>query len=78
MSDPILLALVAGAVRLVLLMIMSRARTSGGAGARGGITVVRVRAGTGPVVIDYRAGEGTLVVYLQKSSEAGLRRKDER
>ncbi|GHH70794.1 hypothetical protein GCM10017673_23230 [Streptosporangium violaceochromogenes] len=86
MSDPVLLVLVAGAVRLVLLMIMCRMRASRGAGARGGacdgacggVRVVRMRRGAGPVVIDYGAGGRRLFIYPKASSESGLRRKGER
>lgn len=78
MSDPVLLVLVAGAVRLVLLVILFRMRAFGDTGARGGVTVVRMRRAAGPVVIDYGAGERTLVVYPMASSESGLRRKGER
>ncbi|MEV7009880.1 hypothetical protein [Streptosporangium sp. NPDC051022] len=78
MSDPVVLAMVAGAVRLVLLMILYRVRPLDEGEARGQVTVVRVQAGAGPVIIDHRTGGGTLVVCLQGSSASGLRRRGER
>ncbi|MER7131651.1 hypothetical protein [Streptosporangium saharense] len=67
MSDPVVLALVAGAVRLVVSVVLYRMRSTGGSQARGQVTVVRVRA-----------GEGTLIVCLHESPASGLRQRDER
>ncbi|MEV8634053.1 hypothetical protein AB0395_20580 [Streptosporangium sp. NPDC051023] len=78
MSDPVVFAMVAGAVRLVLFMILYRTRPSYGIEAGGEVTVVRLRAGEGPVIIDHRTGEGTLIVCLQDSPASGLRRRGER
>ncbi|MBB4918714.1 hypothetical protein [Streptosporangium saharense] len=78
MSDPVVLALVAGAVRLVVSVVLYRMRSTGGSQARGQVTVVRVRAGEGPVLIGHRTGEGTLIVCLHESPASGLRQRDER